>query len=165
MSVVSDASPLIILAKIGALDLLQNLHRRIYMSSEVYAEIVVAGAGLPGASQVAKAKWIEVKPLQQASSLTAAQERFGLGLGELSTILLAKQMGASTVLIDEEKGRRIARAEGLQVRGTVGILENLYRRREIPDLRESFRNLVVCHAHLDLRLLNRRLQLYGLPPL
>ncbi len=122
MNVVSDASPLIILAKIGAFDLLPRLHERIYISAEVYSEVVVAGAGLAGASQVAKAEWIEVKSLRHADSLAAAQERFGLGLGELSAILLAKEIGVPMVLMDEESGRQVAREGGLQVRGSIGIL-------------------------------------------
>ena len=77
--------------------------------------------------EVAKAEWIEVKPLQQFRNLAAAQARFGLGLGELSTILLAKELGAALVLMDEESGRWLAREEGLEVRGTVGIVERLYQ--------------------------------------
>ena len=69
------------------------------------------------------------------------------------------------VLIDEESGRSLARQEGLEVRGTVGILENLYERREISDLREGFRRLGVHNAHLRVDLLNRRLTRLGLSPL
>ena len=86
MKVVADATPLIVLAKIGSLDLLPELYPRVHIPAEVYAEAVVAGAGLPGAFEVATAKWIEVKPLQRPGDLPAAQARFGLGLGELSTI-------------------------------------------------------------------------------
>jgi predicted nucleic acid-binding protein len=62
--VVADSSPLIALAKIGCFDLLRRLYYRLHISSEVYAEIVVAGAGMPGASQVVKSDWIEVIPIQ-----------------------------------------------------------------------------------------------------
>ena len=165
MIVVADASPLIILAKIGVLDLLPKLHPRIYISAEVYSEVVVAGAGLPGASQVAEAEWIDVKSLLHGGDLAAAQERFKLGLGELSSILLAKEIGASMVLMDEERGRQLARDQGLQVRGTVGVLESLYQCGEIPDLRKGFQALLAQRAHLDLELLNRRLHLFRLPPL
>jgi predicted nucleic acid-binding protein len=165
VNVVSDASPLIILAKIGWLDLLSKIYSHLYISAEVYAEVVVAGTGLPGAVEVAKAEWIEVKPLQQFRNLAAAQARFGLGLGELSTILLAKELGAALVLMDEESGRWLAREEGLEVRGTVGIVERLYQRKEIPDLREAFQTLLAHQAHLGRDLLNRRLELFGLPPL
>jgi predicted nucleic acid-binding protein len=61
--VVADSSPLIALAKIGCFDLLKGLYPRLHISGEVYAEIVVAGAGMPGASQVAKSDWIEVVPI------------------------------------------------------------------------------------------------------
>jgi len=165
VKVVADATPLIVLAKIGLLDLLPKLNPRVHISTEVYSEVVVAGAGLPGASQVAQAKWIEVKPMQHPGDLSAAQARFGLGLGELSTILLAKEIGATMVLIDEARGRHLAKQKGIEVRGTVGILENLFRRREIEDLRSVFEKLLAHQVHLDRDLLNRRLHLFGLPAL
>jgi predicted nucleic acid-binding protein len=46
--VASDSSPLIALAKIDCFSLLQKLYGQIVISSEVYAEVVVAGAGLAG---------------------------------------------------------------------------------------------------------------------
>jgi len=165
VKVVADATPLIVLAKIGLLDLLPKLHPRVHISAEVYDEVVVAGAGMPGASEVAKAEWIEVKQIQRRGDLSESQARFGLGLGELSTIVLAKEINATMVLIDEARGRHLAKLERLEVRGTVGILENLLRRREIDDLRAAFENLLVHQVHLDRDLLNRRLLLFGLPPL
>jgi predicted nucleic acid-binding protein len=71
--------------------------------------------------------------MQRLGDPSAAQARFGLGLGELTTILLAKEIGATMVLIGEVCGRQLAQQEGLEVRGTPGILENLSRRREIDD--------------------------------
>jgi predicted nucleic acid-binding protein len=90
VTVAADSSPLIIVAKLGCFDLLNRLYSRLYISAEVHAEVVVTGAGLPGASQVAESEWIEVRPLQNKASLLAAQAKSGLGLGELSTILLGK---------------------------------------------------------------------------
>jgi predicted nucleic acid-binding protein len=68
-------------------------------------------------------------------------------------------------MMDEERGRWLAREEGLEVRGTVGIVERLYQKREITDLREAFQRLLAHQAHLARDLLNRRLDLFGLPPL
>ena len=48
MKVVADATPLIVLAKIGYLDLLPKLHPRVHISAEVYTEVVVAGAQVGG---------------------------------------------------------------------------------------------------------------------
>jgi predicted nucleic acid-binding protein len=58
-----------------------------------------------------------------------------------------------------------SRAERLQVRGTVGILETLYRRGYVTDLRAVFQQLLTNNVYIDRRLLNRRLQSLGLQPL
>jgi predicted nucleic acid-binding protein len=75
VTVLSDSSPLITLAKIRRLDLLPELYETVTITPEVYAEIVVSGAGLPGSSQIATAKWIHVKPVQKPADLAVAQQR------------------------------------------------------------------------------------------
>ena len=57
MTAVADSSPLVILAKLGCFDLLNRVFPRLYISAEVHYEVVVAGAGLPVASEVSKAEW------------------------------------------------------------------------------------------------------------
>jgi predicted nucleic acid-binding protein len=164
VTVVANSSPLVILAKIGSFDLLNRLFPRLYISAEVHHEVVVSGVGLPGSSEVTKAEWIEVKQLQNQAGLSAAQEKYALGAGELSTILLAKEIRAAEVLLDDHNARKLARAEGLQVRGTVGVLETSYLRGHLADLRAAFRQLLT-HSYIDRRLLDLRLRALGLPPL
>jgi predicted nucleic acid-binding protein len=165
VSVVADSSPLIILAKLDVFDLLPKLYPRVYISSEVHTEVVVAGAGLPGAAEVAAAEWIEVKPIRSPAELAAAESKYGIGSGELSTIILARELKAEITLIDDLRARRIAKDEGLTVRGVVGLLELLYTRREVADLRSMFRQLLGRAAYIDRALVNRRLKLYDLAPL
>ncbi|MBZ5527994.1 MAG: DUF3368 domain-containing protein [Acidobacteriia bacterium] len=164
MIAAADSSPLVILAKIGCFDLLNRLYPRLYISTEVHREVVIAGTGLPGASEVAKAEWIEVKQLQNPGDLLAAQEKHALGLGELSTILLGKELHADAVLLDDYHARKLAAAEGLQVRGSVGLLETFYLRGHLADLRGTFRQLLM-HSYIDQRLLDLRLRALRLPPL
>jgi predicted nucleic acid-binding protein len=164
VTVVVDSSPLVILAKLGCFDLLNRLFPRLYISTEVHREVVVAGAGLPGAPEVAKAEWVEVKKLQNQADLLAAQEKYPLGVGELSTILLGKELHANAVLLDDYNARKFATAEGLQVRGSVGLLETFHLRGHLTDLRAAFRQLLV-HSYIDQRLLDLRLRALGLPPL
>ena len=165
MKVVADSSPLIVLAKIGCFNLLPKRYSSVYVSEQVYDEVVVSGVGLEGASEVAEAGWIEVRAIEKPDELATAQRRFGMGLGELATIILAKEIGAPLVLMDDTRGRRIALSEGLEVRGTLGIVELLYRRGELPDLRSAFEQMLRAQAYLDRDLLNRRLTVLGLPPL
>jgi predicted nucleic acid-binding protein len=165
VKVVADSSPLILLSKTGYFDLLKSLYPRIHISGEVYAEVVVMGAGLPGASKVAEADWIEVKQLQKPGDLTAAEAASGLGAGELSTILLGKEIQAELALIDDLRARQLARREGFEVRGSIGLLELLYRSKHIADLRAAFRSLLESNAYIDRVILDRRLISHGLRPL
>ena len=108
MIVVSDSSPLIALAKIDSFSLLQRLYGSLIISGEVYAEVVVAGAGLAGAADTSQSTWIEVRQIKNPTDLTIAQSRFGLGAGELSTIILAKEVNADLLILDDLGARKLA---------------------------------------------------------
>ena len=56
------------------------------------------------------------------ASSTTEPLLLGLDLGELQALLLAREAGPDWVLIDERLGRRVAKAIGLPVKGTVGVL-------------------------------------------
>ena len=83
----------------------------------------------------------------------------------MSTILLAKELAADPVLLDDHRARKLAKVEGLDVLGSVGLLETFYLRKYLPDLRTAFRQLLAHHVYIDQRLLDRRLRSLGLPPL
>jgi len=165
VSVVADSSPLVILTKLGCFDLLNRLFPRVYISSEVHYEVVIAGAGLPGASELSKAEWIERRAVQNPAGLHSAQRKYGLGPGEMSSILLAKELGANPVLLDDYRARNLAKAEGLEILGSVGLLESFYLRRYLTDLRSTFQQLLTHNVYIDQRLLDRRLRSLGLSPL
>ncbi|MGH9741023.1 MAG: DUF3368 domain-containing protein [Candidatus Acidiferrum sp.] len=165
MIVVSDSSPLVILSKLGCFSLLHRLFPRVLISAEVHHEVVIAGAGLPGSAEVEKAPWIEVRDLPSSAGWMAIQQEHGLGAGELSTILLGKDLQADAVLLDDFKARKLAKIQGLRVLGTVGILEALYADHALTDLRAVFQKLLDGGVYIDQRLLNRRLRFLRLPPL
>ena len=54
-----------------------------------------------------------------------------LGAGEREALALVEELHADLVLIDEDKGRQIARSRGLQVTGTLGVLDIAAERRFI----------------------------------
>ena len=104
-----------------------------------------------------------MKPLRNPLALSTAQQKFPLGAGELSTILLGKELGAGMVLLDDFDARKLARVEGLQVRGSVGLLEAFYRRGYLADLRAAFQQLLAHNIYVDPQLLDDRLRPLGLP--
>jgi predicted nucleic acid-binding protein len=124
----SDSSPLVILAKLAYFDLLRTLFSQVYISAEVRHEVVVSGAGLPGASEVDRADWIETKQVQNQAELFELRERHGLGIGELSAIVLAKER-ADIVLLDDYEARRLAKAESRTALKNTAISTRVYGMR------------------------------------
>lgn len=165
MIVVSNASPLITLTRIGHLDLLKQLFGRLHISGEVREEVVVRGASRPAADAVDGADWIEIHPAADATALASLRARHALGAGELATILLALALRADLALIDERAARQVCQAKGVAVMGCVGILERGHRRGLVPELRQTYTNLLTHGIRIDRQILDQSLSAVGLPPL
>ena len=120
MIVVCNTSPIINLAIVGQLEILQILYGKVYVPEAVYQEIVVQGAGQPGASEVQTFEWIEVCKVANASMLTLLQ--LELDEGEAEAITLADELKADLLLLDERKGRVIASRLGLKFVGLLAVL-------------------------------------------
>lgn len=120
MKVVSNSTPLIALARIKQVDFLRAIFGRIIIPQGVYHEVVLQGAGLPGVKEVREATWIEKLPVQ--SVLAVSLLRSDLDRGEAEAIVLAKEVEADCLLVDEKKARRIARNSGLKIMGTLGVV-------------------------------------------
>lgn len=120
MIVVSNTSPLINLAAINHLNLLQKLYGKIVIPQAVYDEIVIEGAGQAGAEKVKKAAWIEVKPVANRPLVKSLET--DLDLGEAEAVVLAVELNAELLLIDERKGRVVAGRLGVNYIGLLGIL-------------------------------------------
>lgn len=165
MKAVSNASPLITLARAGRLDDLPRLFETIYISHEVYHEVVVAGAGLAGAAAVSRAEWIQVTPVEDQAAIGKSMLAAGLGAGEASAVQLARELGIDLVLMDERRGRRLAQEAGLAVVGCVGILEDLFRQGFVADLRQCYIDLLRQNIRIDLRTLQSSLATFQIPPL
>lgn len=88
----------------------------------MYNDVVIRGKNKPGAKEVEKArgKWIKVKSPEDKLAVEVLLTE--LDPGEAETIVLAREMDADFVIIDEEKGASVAIITGLRVIGTVGIL-------------------------------------------
>lgn len=120
MIVVSNTSPLINLAMIGELDLLQKLYDVIYIPQAVFDEIVIKGEGQIGAEEIKNSAWIKVLPVQ--NRLLVKSLFLQLDIGESEAIVLAIERGANLVLLDEKRGRNIASEFNLRPFGLLGVL-------------------------------------------
>lgn len=121
MIVVSNTSPLIGLASIRRFDLLHQIFGRITIPQAVYRESVTKGRESGGAKrEVTEATWIDTRTVSDRAAVTSLLER--LDEGEAETILLAREMTADWVIMDERKGRKIVTKWGFHKIGTLGIL-------------------------------------------
>lgn len=121
MIIVSDTTPLIGLASIERFGILKKLFCRIYIPQAVYGEAVVAGHKNGGArEEVSSAGWIETVSVRDRLAVEVLLDE--LDKGEAETIVLAEEVDADWVLMDEKKGRRKLKKLRLRKIGTLGIL-------------------------------------------
>lgn len=118
--IVVNAAPMLALDACDQLDLLRSLYKRVLIPEEVERELGVGGlTALPMGLTAVHRTWIEVQPVTTPPSTSLLAE---LDLGEAEVITLAVELGSSPVLIDENRGYRIAKGLGLATVRSIGIL-------------------------------------------
>ena len=98
MIVVCNTSTLTNLAAIGQLDLLRILYSRINIAAGVWEELCAEGGRWPGRAEVAEAKWIERRAVENLPLVAALQR--DLDREESESIALAVELEANLVLLD-----------------------------------------------------------------
>jgi uncharacterized protein len=121
MIIVANTTPLIGLASIQRFDLLQKLFSELHIAQAVYDEAVVTGREEGGAKhEVSTATWIKTVSVQDRLAVQVLLDE--MDFGEAETIVLASELRADWVLMDEKKGRRKLTELGIKKVGTLGIL-------------------------------------------
>ena len=122
--VIADASVLIALSNIGQLDLLQWLFGELLVPPAVARE-VTARAMLP--------PWVRTQALDRPLDFRVGEAQ--LDDGESEAISLALELGAGRLILDDRPARRLAKALGLPVVGTAGLILLARRKELIPAVR------------------------------
>jgi predicted nucleic acid-binding protein len=103
---------------IGYIDLLPRLFERVVLpvpvQTELYSVLAPAPVQLWTASPPA---WLEIAQTPEIVLST------GIHRGEAAAIALATMLQADLLLIDDRKGMRVARQQGLRATGTLGLLD------------------------------------------
>ncbi|MCE2699692.1 MAG: DUF3368 domain-containing protein [Nostocales cyanobacterium LE14-WE4] len=120
MIVVSDTSPINNLAAINQLHLLQQLYGTVLIPEAVYQELTDPDFPVAGGKEVQTFTWIQIRAIEDRTMLKALSSE--LDPGEAEAIVLALEMKAEQVLIDERRGRMIAARLNLHYTGILGVL-------------------------------------------
>jgi predicted nucleic acid-binding protein len=120
VNVVSDTGPLIALAKVDHLHLLQALFHEVRIPLAVHRELVAKSGPESARLESALQGFLKLAPVSTLpSAVELATSR--LHPGEREAIALACEQDA-LLLIDDHLGRAAARLLGLRVTGVVGVL-------------------------------------------
>lgn len=134
-TVIADSSVLIVYARSGRLELLRDVFEILVVPPAVEEECVKRGdlrPGAPSLRQALEAGWIRVSPAPRAA-LEIARNHPNLGRGEAAVLALARARKADVALIDDGLARNVAKAEGLRVVGSLGVLAMAHRRGILKD--------------------------------
>jgi uncharacterized protein len=118
--VVSDTSPVLNLARIGRLELLALLYQQVIIPSAVHEELIRSKSDLPPAIDLASQPWLIVAAANDRKRVKELHEY--LDPGEAEAIVLAIELRADLLLVDERRGRRLASAAGLSITGLLGVI-------------------------------------------
>lgn len=120
MIVVSDTSPVSNLILIQRFGILQKMFAEIIVPPAVDAEIRALKQFGTNLSEYENANWLKVIEPVDGQKVETLQKN--LDDGEAQAIALALEINCDLLLMDERIGTKIARQEGLQTIGLVGVL-------------------------------------------
>lgn len=120
MIIVSNTSPISSLAKIDQLSLLEDIYVKVIIPQAVYNELTDIRAGEKVNNALKNANWIEIRSVINKQSVRKLE--LNLDQGEAEAIILAVELNANQLLIDERLGRREAVKLGLSLTGILGML-------------------------------------------
>jgi len=126
MIVVSDTSPITSLLQIDRAELLTRIYSEVLIPPAVRHELVVFHPVRPA--------FIRTVPIVNPSECEKLLEL--MDAGEAEAIVLAKELGAEELLMDDAAGRRLAQKQGLNVIGLLGVILESKGRGFVPSVRD-----------------------------
>lgn len=131
MIVVSDTSPISALILIDHVHLLRDLYEDVRVPEAVAFELGRLHPTLPS--------WIKIETVTDRGSVDLLKDK--LGPGESEAIVLSEEKHADLLLIDDKRGRRIARERGIHVIGLLAVLTEAKKRSKIDSVRNVLSRL------------------------
>lgn len=126
--IISDTSSLIALSKINKVKILSKIFGTIFITPEVKNEF-----------QNEIPNWIKIKSFSNYNLFKFLT--YNLDEGEASVITLALENNQSLLIIDEKKGRKIAKSMGLKIIGVLGVLVIAKEKGYLKEIKSTLEKL------------------------
>lgn len=155
MIIVADSSPLITLALIDKLEILELLFKEVIISEAVYEEI--SKKDKPKSVKLGEYFKNNVKIVNNKIAVNILKQ--DIDLGEAESIILALELKIEDILIDDLKGRKYAKIEGLKIIGSMGLLIEAKKRGFIQEIKPLIEILVKNDIRLGEALIEQVLKI------
>ncbi len=156
---VVNTSPLIFLSHLDRLNLLQSEGREVFIPKAVLDEVIAREDRASAAVRLAYKTWLRIKDVTDRTGLDLI--RADLHRGEAEAMVLAKELNAERLVIDDQDARRFADRAGIKTIGTLGILLAAKRKGQIPVVRQEIQRLQSAGFRVSPRLVTAILKQAG----
>lgn len=160
--VIVNSTPLIVLANIHKLELLQGLYGTIVIPQAVYDEVTAKHDSICN-KLIAQNSWITVEKIPNDTAKKMYQTK--LHAGEVEVMILAQEEPpADLAVLDDNAAKKTAKHLGLKVTGTLGVLIKAKRKNLIAEIKPILDKIIANGFYLSSELYHLVLQEAGETP-
>lgn len=156
MILVADCSALIALSACGQLNLLEKLFETVVVPEAVYHEATVVDKKEARQLKAFLQGKVHKVDISQYVFLDAFAD-----LGETEAMLLYKQLSANKLLIDDKRGRKVAKINNISIIGSLGVLLVAKERGFITEIAPLLKLIEQSDVHISEALIETVLHLAG----
>lgn len=149
--VVVNTTPLIALSHVEQLGILKKLYGKIIIPEAVYKELSVKTDSICKKAVDCSLDWIRVDKIRNQMAKTMYKTQ--LHDGEVEVMILAKEIAADVVIIDDANAKKHAKYLQLPVTGTLGVLIKAKKNGYIAELKPILLQMVEKGIYLSQELI------------
>jgi predicted nucleic acid-binding protein len=148
MIVIADSSALIALATCNALDLLVDLFDQVVVPKKVYEECIIEDK-----PQSFILKTFLADKVDESQTTYPLQLPANLGMGETEAMLLYFELKADYLLMDDNRARKAAKLNKINVIGSLGFLLIAKKAGKIDQVSSYLDKLTQSNLYIDTELM------------
>jgi len=154
MILIADSSALVALSVCDSLELLDQLFKEVIVPEAVYLEVIKSDK--PEA--LALKEYLQEK-VRKVDMSTFIYLDGNADEGEMEAMFLYKQEQADKLLIDDKRGKKIAKINGINTIGSLGVLLSAKQAGLITEIKPKLEAIKASRVYLSQSVINMVLEL------